>query len=94
MADFSVRPARAGDARAMAELYAAVAAEGDGIATEAPVDVDGRTATFAAGAAATCVAGAHGVIVGLIHGEASRHGFGEPGMAVDRDWRGRDRALP
>jgi RimJ/RimL family protein N-acetyltransferase len=84
-----VRPARPGDARAMAELFAAVAAEGNGIATEPPVDVDERAAVFAASVAGSAVADAHGTIVGLIHVEASRHGFGEFGMAVDRDWRGR-----
>ena len=40
MAQFEVRPAQAGDARAMAQLFASVAAEGDGIATEPPVDID------------------------------------------------------
>jgi RimJ/RimL family protein N-acetyltransferase len=84
-----VRPARPGDARAMAELFAAVAAEGNGIATEPPVDVDERAAVFAASVAGSAVADAHGTIVGLIHVEASRHGFGEFGMVVDRDWRGR-----
>jgi RimJ/RimL family protein N-acetyltransferase len=28
-------------------------------------------------------------VVGLLHVEASRHGFGELGMAVDAGWRGR-----
>jgi GNAT superfamily N-acetyltransferase len=84
-----VRPARPGDARAMSELFAAVAAEGNGIATEPPVDVDERAAVFAASVAGSAVADAHGTIVGLIHVEASRHGFGEFGMVVDRDWRGR-----
>jgi RimJ/RimL family protein N-acetyltransferase len=28
-------------------------------------------------------------IVGLLHVQASRHGFGELGMAVAREWRGR-----
>ena len=37
MADFALRPARADDARAMAEVFAAVAAERDGIATKPPV---------------------------------------------------------
>jgi RimJ/RimL family protein N-acetyltransferase len=89
MAEFVVRPARAGDARAMAELFAAVAAERDGIATEPPVDVDERAAAFASSADGSLVAAADGRIVGMIHIEASRHGFGEFGMLVDRAWRGR-----
>jgi L-amino acid N-acyltransferase YncA len=89
MAEFTVRPAQAGDARAMAELFAAVAAERDGIATEPPVDVDERAAVFAATAGGSVVASAGGRVVGMIHVEASRHGFGEFGMLVDRDWRGR-----
>jgi len=81
MVEFVVRPARAGDARAMAEVFAAVAAERDGIATEPPVDAQERAAVFALSA--------DGTVVGMIHIEASRHGFGEFGMLVDRDWRGR-----
>jgi RimJ/RimL family protein N-acetyltransferase len=89
MAEFTVRPARAGDARAMAEVFAAVAAERDGIATEPPVDVEERAAAFALSTDGTIVAVADGRIVGMIHIEASRHGFGEFGMLVDRGWRGR-----
>jgi [ribosomal protein S18]-alanine N-acetyltransferase len=89
MADFTVRPARADDARAMADVFAAVAAERDGIATEPPVDTAERAAQFANGADGTLVAVADGKIVGMIHVAASRHGFGEFGMLVDRAWRGR-----
>ena len=89
MAQFTLRPASAGDARAMAELFAAVAEEGTGIATEPPVDVEARTAQFAASIAASIVAVADGQLVGMIHVEVSRHGFGEFGMLVDREWRGR-----
>ena len=89
MADFVVRPARADDARAMAEMFAAVAAERDGIATEPPVDVAERAAQFASSPDGTVVAVADGKIVGMIHVAASRHGFGEFGMLVDRAWRGR-----
>ena len=91
VAEFSVRPARAEDARAMAELFAAVAAERTGIASEPPVNIDERTAIFAAGttgAAGTFVAVAGDQVVGLIHIEPSRHGFGDLAMLVDRDWRG------
>jgi len=89
MVEFVVRPARAGDARAMAEVFAAVAAERDGIATEPPVDAQERAAVFALSADGTIVAVAGDRVVGMIHIEASRHGFGEFGMLVDRGWRGR-----
>ena len=89
MADFAVRPARADDARAMAEVFAAVAAERDGIAAEPPVDVAERAAQFAGSADGTVVAVADGKVVGMIHVTASRHGFGEFGMLFDRAWRGR-----
>jgi RimJ/RimL family protein N-acetyltransferase len=89
MAQFVVRPASADDARAMAELFAAVAEERDAIATEPPVDVEERTALFARTAAGTVVAVADGRVVGMLHVDVSRHGFGEFGMLVDRDWRGR-----
>jgi RimJ/RimL family protein N-acetyltransferase len=78
-----------GDARAMAELFAAVAEERDGIATEPPVEVEERAAQFARTAAGTVVAVADGRVVGMLHVDVSRHGFGEFGMLVDRDWRGR-----
>jgi L-amino acid N-acyltransferase YncA len=89
MAEFVVRSARPGDARAMAEVFAAVAEERDGIATEPPVDLEERAALFARTADASVVAIAGGQIVGMLHVEASRHGFGELGMLVDRNWRGR-----
>ena len=89
MTAFTVRPAVPGDSRAMAELFAAVAAERSGIATEPPVDVEERAALFARTAAGSVVAVAGGQVVGFIHVEVSRHGFGEFGMLVDRDWRGR-----
>jgi [ribosomal protein S18]-alanine N-acetyltransferase len=89
VAEFVVRPARAGDALAMAEVFAAVAAERDGIATEPPVDVEERAAALALSTHGTVVAVAGEQIVGLLHVEASRHGFGEFGMLVDRGWRGR-----
>jgi RimJ/RimL family protein N-acetyltransferase len=89
MTQFVVRPALAGDARAMAESFAAVAEERDGIATEPPVDIEERAALFARSTDGSVVAVAGGRIVGLLHVEVSRHGFGEFGMLVDRDWRGR-----
>ena len=89
MTQFVVRPALAGDARGMAEGFAAVAEERDGIATEPPVDIEERAALFARSIGGSVVAVADGRIVGMLHVEASRHGFGEFGMHVDRDWRGR-----
>jgi len=89
VAQFTVRPATAADARAMAELFAAVAQERTGIATEPPVDVEERTAQFTATLAESIVAVADGQVVGMIHTTVSRHGFGEVGMLVGREWRGR-----
>jgi RimJ/RimL family protein N-acetyltransferase len=77
------------DAQHMAELFAAVAQEGDGIAAEPPVDVAERAAQFARTIDGAVVAVANGGVIGMLHVAASRHGFGEIGMLVDRDWRGR-----
>ena len=81
----------------MAALFAAVATERDGIASEPPIDVAERTVVFARSAASTMVAeagadgaaGAAGQVIGMLHVEASRHGYGDLGMLVDRAWRGR-----
>jgi RimJ/RimL family protein N-acetyltransferase len=89
VAEFQVRPARAQDARAMAQLFAAVAQERDGIATEPPVDIDERTAVFARATDGAAVAVAGGQLVGMITVEVSRHGFAQLGMLVARGWRGR-----
>jgi L-phenylalanine/L-methionine N-acetyltransferase len=89
MAQFEVRPAQTGDARAMAELFAEVAQERTGIATEPPVDISARAALFAGSAGESIVAVADGRLIGMLHIEVSRHGFGELGMLVDRAWRGR-----
>ena len=89
MAQFTIRPASPADAREMAELFAAVAEERTGIATEPPVDIEERTAQFAGTTAGSVVAVADGQLVGILHVEASPHGFGEIGMLVRRDWRGR-----
>jgi L-amino acid N-acyltransferase YncA len=89
VADFTVRQARPDDGRQTAELFAAVAQERDGIATEPPVDVGERAAAFAASADASVVAVADGRIIGGLHVDVSRFGFGELGMMVDRGWRGR-----
>jgi ribosomal protein S18 acetylase RimI-like enzyme len=89
MAQLAVRPAAAGDARAMAEIFAAVAEERDGIATEPPVDIEERAALFARSPGESVVAVAGSQLVGMLHVKVSQHGFGEIGMLVDRDWRGR-----
>jgi RimJ/RimL family protein N-acetyltransferase len=89
MAEFEVRPAHAGDARAIAELFAAVAEERTGIATEPPVDIEARTAIFAAMAAQSFAAVADGELIGALSVRISHHGFGDLGMHVARDWRGR-----
>jgi ribosomal protein S18 acetylase RimI-like enzyme len=83
-----VRPASTGDAKAMAELFAVVAGERDGIATEPPVDVDERAARFARGIASSIVAVAGRQVIGFLHLEASRHGFGDLSLLVDQGWRG------
>ena len=88
-AQFTVRTAVPADGREMAELFAAVAEERTGIATEPPVDVEERAVQFARTTAGSVVAVADGRLVGILHVEASRHGFGVIGMLVHRDWRGR-----
>lgn len=89
MASFLIRPAAPADAGAMARLMAVVAEERNGIATEPPVDVEERAAHFARTAAASMVADAEGQVVGVLHIEVSRFGFGDLGMFVEAAWRGR-----
>jgi ribosomal protein S18 acetylase RimI-like enzyme len=84
---FEIRAARDEDRLPLALLFAAVAEERDGIATEPPVDVEARAASWTIDGTLVAVAG--GAIVGMLHVEKSRHGFGEIGMAVTREWRGR-----
>lgn len=82
-----VRAARDDDRLAMATLFAAVASERTGVATEPPVNVEERAAAWTLDG--DIVADADGVVVGSIHVRASRHGYGEIGMAVAKEWRGR-----
>jgi len=89
VAQFTVRPASVSDAQAMAKLFAAVAGERDGIATEPPVDIDERAAQFTRTIGGSVVAVADSQVIGILHVEATRHGFGEIGMLVERGWRGR-----
>jgi ribosomal protein S18 acetylase RimI-like enzyme len=70
-------------------LFAAVAEERDGIASEPPVDIDKRTERFAASIDGAIVAVADGDIVGSLHIEATWFGVGEIGMLVAQPWRGR-----
>jgi ribosomal protein S18 acetylase RimI-like enzyme len=74
------------DRVALALLFAAVAEERDGIASEPPVDIEAVAARWTL--EGTFVAAAGAEIVGMLHVEASRHGFGDVGMAVAREWRG------
>ncbi len=74
---FAIRPARDADRLPLAVLFAAVAEERTGIGAEPPVDVDARAAGWKL----------DGALVGLDVGQTS-FGFGELGMAVDREWRG------
>ena len=84
---FQIRPARDEDRLPLAILFAAVAEERDGIATEPPVDVEARAASWTIDGTIVAVAGPE--LIGLLNVEPSRHGFGEIGMAVARKWRGR-----
>lgn len=86
-APFEIRPGAEHDRAALAELFARVAEERDGIASEPPVDVAARAAAW--GLDGEFVAVADGEIVGQLHVERTRHGYGEIGMLVARDWRGR-----
>jgi putative acetyltransferase len=82
-----VRPAEDGDRRPLALLFAAVAEERDGIAAEPPVDVEQRAASWDLDC--TLVALGAGDVVGLVFVIESSFGFGEIGMMVAREWRGR-----
>ena len=86
-APLEIRPARDDDRLPLAVIFTAVAEERDGIATEPPVDVEERAASWTLDG--TLVAVADGEIVGSVHVDRSRHGFGEIAMAVAREWRGR-----
>jgi RimJ/RimL family protein N-acetyltransferase len=75
------------DCLALARIFATVAEERDGIATEPPVDVEDRAAVWRLDG--DMLAEVEGKPIGSIHVERSRHGFGEIGMAVLKEWRGR-----
>ena len=86
-AALEIRPARDEDRLPLAVLFAAVAEERNGIATEPPVDVNARAASWTLDGTLVAVAGND--IVGSLHVEHTPFGFGEIGMLVARDWRGR-----
>jgi ribosomal protein S18 acetylase RimI-like enzyme len=71
----------------MAIVFAAVAEERDGIASEPPVDIEARAASWTMDGTFVAVAGSE--ILGSLHVERSSHGYGELGMAILREWRGR-----
>jgi RimJ/RimL family protein N-acetyltransferase len=89
MADGSFRVRRAADPDRvpLAELFAEIAEERDGIATEPPVDVAARAARWDLDGTFVAVAGE--AVVGSLHVGATAHGFAEIGVTVARDWRGR-----
>jgi RimJ/RimL family protein N-acetyltransferase len=83
---FQIRPARDDDRLPLALVFAAVAEERDGVGSEPPVDVEARAASWTLDG--TIVAVGDGNVIGSIHVAASRHGYGEIGMAIAREWRG------
>jgi len=87
MADssFEIRPARDDDRRPLAILFAAVAEERDGIATEPPIDVEAWSSGWRIEGTFVAVAGTE--VVGSLNLESSRFGIGEIGMAIARQWR-------
>jgi len=85
--DIAIRPAGDGDRRSLALLLAAVAEERDGIAAEPPIDVDELAASWKIDG--TLIALAQGAVGGEVRIDPSWMGFGEIGMMVAADWRGR-----
>jgi RimJ/RimL family protein N-acetyltransferase len=86
-AAFEIRPGREEDRIPLAHVFAAVAEERDGIGSEPPVDIEKRAASWTLDG--TIVAVGNGAVIGSIHVATSGHGFGEIGMAIAREWRGR-----
>jgi ribosomal protein S18 acetylase RimI-like enzyme len=84
---FLVRPARDDDRLPLAKLFAAVAEERDGIATEPPVDLDARAASWELDW--IFVATAEREVIAMVHLSPSRHGYSDIALAVAREWRGR-----
>ena len=84
---FHVRAAADDDRRSLAQLLAAVAEERDGIAAEPPIDVDELAAAWKIDG--TLIATAQSTLVGEIRVDPTWMGFGDIGMMVAADWRGR-----
>ena len=82
-----IRPAVDADRMPLAHLHAAVAEERDGIAAEPPVNLERRAAFW--NLDWTLVAVADGGPVGLAFVIETPFGFGELGMCVAAEWRGR-----
>jgi GNAT superfamily N-acetyltransferase len=85
--EFHVRAAEEDDRRRLALLFAAVAEERDGIAAEPPVDIEKRAASWDVERILVAVTGRDPV--GLIFVHESPFGFGDIGMLVAAEWRGR-----
>ncbi len=84
---FTIRPAKDADRRPLALLFAAVAEERDGIAAEPPIDVEQAAARI--DLERTFVAVAADEVIGRIFVIESGWGYGEIGMFVAAEWRGR-----
>jgi RimJ/RimL family protein N-acetyltransferase len=82
-----IRPAEDADRHPLALLFATVAEERDGIAAEPPIDVERRAANWDLDR--TVVAVAADEAVGVIFVIETPFGFGEIGMFVAAEWRGR-----
>ena len=82
-----IRPTRDDDRLPLAHLYAAVAEERVHIGGEPPVDLEKRAASWTLDGAFAAVV--DGELVGQLAVINSGHGFGEIGMMVAREWRGR-----
>ena len=82
-----VRPISDEDRRPLAEMYAAIAEERLWIGGEPPVDLEKRAATWALDGGFAAVV--DGELVGQLAVIKSGHGYGEIGMMVVREWRGR-----
>ena len=82
-----IRPAEDADRRPLALLFAAVAEERDGIAAEPPVDVEKWAERW--NIERSIVAVDEGAIVGEISVSQTSFGYGEIGMMVASNRRGR-----
>lgn len=84
---FAVRPMRDEDRLPAARLFAAVAEERDGIASEPPVDVEAWAARTSLDGAFVAVEGSD--VIGVLNLYRSSFGYAEIGMFVASGRRGR-----